>query len=495
MLKKIASNTFAQILSKVGTAIISIFLISILTNYLTIELYGLYLKIYNYIWIFVFLADLGLYTIAIREISANKSDTKKIVWNIMSLRLFLWIMIFILAIGLAFFLPGYNSDIALWSISIVSIFTLFQLLNSSVLTLMQANMKIEFSLFSAIFWKLVNLWLVAAIATLWFTKWSEDFDYFEPFLWIIWASVAAIFVNTLLNYWYARKIEKFGFAFDWEYIKYIIRISLPYWIALFLSVVYFKVDIILLSLIDPLWDKSVALYSLPMKIVEVIMVLWGFYLNSVLPTLTTCFEEKNIEKFNKYIQLSFHALLSWWMLIFVLWVLFRDYLIEIIANNDYLDPNLVYNSSDAFLVVFAVVLFNFISLVFIYALIATKNQSKLLKINIIVTLVNIIWNIILIPYLSFIWAGIVTLLSQILLMILGYYYTNKIIDFQIPWKLIIRNIILCIVMLSWGYYILSSYPVGLYFDVLIYWTAIFLIYWWIIALDIKKSLIVTKKRA
>jgi len=495
MLKKIASNTLAQILSKVGTAIISIFLISILTNYLSIELYGLYLKIYNYISIFVFLADLWLYTIAIREISANKSDTKKIVWNVMSLRLFLGILIFILAIGLAFFLPGYNSDIALWSISIVSIFTLFQLLNSSVLTLMQANMKIEFSLFSAIFWKIVNVLIVAGIALLWFKKDDISGDFFQPFLWIIWASVVAILTTTLLNYWYARKIEKFGFAFDWEYIKYIVKISLPYGIALFLSVVYFKVDIILLSLMDPLGDKSVALYSLPMKIVEVIMVLWGFYLNSVLPTLTTSFEEKNIEKFNKYIQLSFHALLSWWMLIFVLWVLFRDYLIEIIANSDYLDPSLVYNSSDAFLVVFAVVLFNFISLVFIYALIATKNQSKLLKINIIVTIVNIIWNIILIPYLSFIWAGIVTLLSQILLMILGYYYTNKIIDFKIPWKLIMRNIILCIIMLSWGYYILTSYPVGLYFDVLVYWTAIFIIYWGIIALDIKKSLTDTKKRA
>lgn len=494
MLKKIASNTFAQILSKVGTAIISIFLISILTNYLSIELYWLYLKIYNYIGIFVFLADLGLYTIAIREISANKSDTNKIVWNIMSLRLILWIMIFLWALWLAFFLPGYDSAIALWSISIVSIFTLFQLLNSSVLTLMQANMKIEFSLFSAIFGKLVNLWLVAGVATLWFIEPPSN-DNYTSFLWIIWASVAAIFINTVLNYCYARTIEKFWFAFDWEYIKYIVKISLPYWIALFLSVVYFKVDIILLSLMDPLGDKSVALYSLPMKIVEVIMVLWGFYLNSVLPTLTTSFEEKNIEKFNKYIQLSFHALLSWWMLVFVLWVLFRDYLIEIIANSDYLDPSLVYNSSDAFLVVFAVVLFNFISLVFIYALIATKNQSKLLKINIVVTIVNIIWNIVLIPYLSFIWAGIVTLLSQILLMILGYYYTNKIIDFKIPWKLIIRNIILCIIMLSWGYYILSTYPVGLYFDVWVYWTAIFIIYWWIIALDIKKSLTDTKKRA
>jgi len=54
MFKKIASNTISQILSKAGTAIISIFLISLLTNYLSLELYGLYSKVYNYIGIFVF---------------------------------------------------------------------------------------------------------------------------------------------------------------------------------------------------------------------------------------------------------------------------------------------------------------------------------------------------------------------------------------------------------------------------------------------------------
>ena len=69
MFKKIASNTIYQVLSKVWTAIISIFLLSILTNYLTIELFWLYSKIYNYLWIFSFFADLGLYTIAIREIN------------------------------------------------------------------------------------------------------------------------------------------------------------------------------------------------------------------------------------------------------------------------------------------------------------------------------------------------------------------------------------------------------------------------------------------
>ena len=106
-----------------------------------------------------------------------------------------------------------------------------------------------------------------------FEKKTQHFDYFEPFLWIIGTSVLASFVNTVLNYFYARKIERFGFAFDWEYIKHILKISLPYGIALFLSVVYFKVDIILLSLLDANGDRSVALYSVPMRIVEVIMVL------------------------------------------------------------------------------------------------------------------------------------------------------------------------------------------------------------------------------
>jgi O-antigen/teichoic acid export membrane protein len=39
MFKKIVSNTVAQIFSKVGSAIVAIFLISVLTNYLSVEMY------------------------------------------------------------------------------------------------------------------------------------------------------------------------------------------------------------------------------------------------------------------------------------------------------------------------------------------------------------------------------------------------------------------------------------------------------------------------
>ena len=69
MLKKIASNTLAQVFSKVITAIITIFLLWLITNYLSIELFGTYNKIFNYIFIFAFLVDLGLYAMTIKEIS------------------------------------------------------------------------------------------------------------------------------------------------------------------------------------------------------------------------------------------------------------------------------------------------------------------------------------------------------------------------------------------------------------------------------------------
>ena len=385
MLKKIASNTFSQILSKVVTAIIAIFLISILTNYLSVEMYWLYSKIYNYTWIFVFLADLGLYAISIREISNNKENSSKIIWNVMTLRLILGIIILVFSTLLAFFLPGYNSLLAILSIIIASLFTILQLLNSSILALMQANMKIEFSAISLIIAKIVNVLLIAFIAYFLYPKeFIQNSQYFSPFLFIISAWVISVFVNTILNYFYAKKITPIKFEFDYEYIKHLFKISLPYWVALFLSVVYFKVDIILLSLIEwpELWDLSIALYSLPMKIVEVLMVIWWFYMTSLLPSLSSWFKEKDEKKLINLTDISFKILFAFASLLFVWGVLFRDYIIRIIANENYITTTHIYNSSDAFLIVFFVILFYFLSLVFIYVLVAAEKQSKLLKINI-----------------------------------------------------------------------------------------------------------------
>lgn len=489
MLKKIASNTFSQILSKVVTAIIAIFLISILTNYLSVEMYWLYSKIYNYTWIFVFLADLWLYAISIREISNNKENSSKIVWNVMTLRLILWIIILVFSTLLAFFLPGYNSSLAILSIIIASLFTILQLLNSSILALMQANMKIEFSAISLIIAKIVNVLLIAIIAYFLYPKeFIQNSDYFSPFLFIIWAGVISVFVNTILNYFYAKKITSIKFEFDYEYIKHLFKISLPYWVALFLSVVYFKIDIILLSLIEwpELWDLSIALYSLPMKIVEVLMVIWWFYMTSLLPSLSSGFKESDEKKLINLTDISFRILFAFASILFVWGVLFRDYIIRIIANEEYITTTHIYNSSDAFLIVFFVILFYFLSLVFIYVLVAAEKQSKLLKINIFITIFNIVWNILLIPKYSFMWAWFTTLLSQILLFIFWYYHTKKLIDFKFPLFFIVRVILVSIIIFLFWYYLISNFSKWLYFDFILYSLAISFIFGFYYFFEFKK---------
>lgn len=495
MFKKIATNTFSQILSKIVTAIIAIFLISILTNYLSLEMYWLYSKIYNYTWIFVFLADLWLYAISIREISNNPKDSSKIVWNVMSLRLILWIFILFLSTFLAFFLPGYDSSLAILSIIIASLFTILQLINSSILSLMQANMKIEFSAISLIIAKISNVLFIWFIAYILYPKDLISGDYYASFLFIMLAWVVSVFINTVLNYFYARKITPIRFEADFSYMKHLFKISLPYGIALFLSVVYFKVDVILLSIIEwpKLWDLSIALYSLPMKIVEVLMVIGWFYMTSMLPSFSKNFKENNLIKLNELVSISFKILFSFASLLFVWWILFRDYIIKIIANENYINTTHMYNSSDAFLIVFFVILFYFISLVFIYVLVAAEKQSKLLKINIFITIFNIVWNMILIPKYSFMWAWITTLISQILLFIFGYYHTKELLDFKFPLFFILRVILFSIfIFILWNYFLLN-FSKWLYFDFVIYSlliTFLYFIYYYFEYIKIKESIYV-----
>jgi O-antigen/teichoic acid export membrane protein len=137
---------------------------------------------------------------------------------------------------------------------------------------MQSQMKMEFSLISVVSGKLLNIGLISVFLLLIFTDVSQSP---QAFLSVFIAGLAGILLNTYMNYRYAASIIPIKFLCDRAYIAHIFKISLPYGVALFLSVVYFKIDIILLSLLESPEQSniSIALYGLPMKIVEVLMVL------------------------------------------------------------------------------------------------------------------------------------------------------------------------------------------------------------------------------
>ncbi len=470
MLKKVASNTISQILSKVGTAIISIFLISSLTKYLSPEMYWQYNKIYNYLSIFTFLADLWLYTISVREISKDKNNAAKIIGNVMSLRLILWIGIIFLSLFIALFIPWYHTFVSLISIGIISVFSVFSLMNSSVLSLMQSFMKIEFSGVTFVLWKIVNLTLIFWVIFILYPK-SETFTFDMAFILIMLSWLFWITVNFFLNFYYANKIVPVRFLFDFEYMKELFTLSLPNGIALFLSVVYFKVDIILLSFIETgaKADISIALYSLPMKIIEVLMVIGIFFLNSILPSLSEFFKNNNYQEINKVLKNSFKFLFSFSLFVLIFGLLFGKDMISIISTSDYLNRNIHhYTSYDALVIVLFVLLFYFISSLFMYIFIASKNEKLLIPINVLVTVVNMVWNLLLIPKYSFLWSAMTTLLSQILLFWLSYYFSKKIIKIDFDSIYIWKILLFSTALYYWFRYIIISYNLWSFWNIWLY---------------------------
>lgn len=476
MYKKLASNTLAQIFSKVATAIIALFLIALLTRTLPIEYFWAYNKIYNYFAMIAFLADLGLYTLMIREISQWKS-AEKVLGNSLSLRVFLWLIVTIAALLLTLVLPWFWWGVSFIACIFIALFTLVSLVNSSFLAVMQAHMKMEYHFVSFVWWKLLHLWLIT-LFSLWIFSGDPLID--VRFISLFAAGLLSVIFATSLNYFYVSRFVKVRFLWDYEYIKSLFFSSLPYGFALFLSVVYFRIDILLLWFIEgaPLGDISIALYSLPMKIVEVLMVLGVFYLNSLLPRLTEFYKQENHWGLQNIFELSFKILFSFSLALYVLSQVFARDIITLLAHSEYLEPSLHrFSSLDVFWVVFALLVFHFIALLYSYLLIASERQSLLLRIHVCVSLLNIFWNIILIPYLSFYGAAMMTLVSQIFLCLLLFLYIWK--EFFLSKKLLVQ----CIwsLILWWFLYTLFSaiivyFPLGVFAQIFFYWTIFTCIY-------------------
>jgi O-antigen/teichoic acid export membrane protein len=126
------------------------------------------------------------------------------------------------------------------------------------------------------------------------------------------AGLVGNIIMTGLTWWYANRWHTVRFAWDTLYIKYILKISLPYGIALFLNAIFFKVDTILLSVLETrnIADTAVALYALPMKIVEVGMMYGTIFLNSFLPVLTSAIEKKETKKIQHLTKNAFEILFA-----------------------------------------------------------------------------------------------------------------------------------------------------------------------------------------
>ena len=477
--RKILSNTLWQVIGRAVTALFGIISIKILTGYLPSEIYGQYTTLYEFIGFFAIAADFGLYTIGVREMAKNQKPTHEILGNILSLRILLILIFLSVACLSVFIIPQYQNSFVEKGIMLVALTTGLTLLSGTLQSILQFKLKMFYANLSLIFSRIVNISYIAyTVFFLHPSKLEEGFTH------LLYAGVLAGISLLILTFYFVQKETSIKPIFEKAYIKEIVQKSLPYGASLILSTIYFKIDIILLGFIKGY--HQVGIYSVPLKLMEILSVIPTFFMNSSLGSFTQKFQQSKeafsasiIRAWKFMVLLATPILIGGTILAFPLTfaisspqflsgyhctnniqIVFQS---EIAAKkscettpvkNEFTWGNsglqnsytYFYGSDIALKLILVGMFFSYLNTLFSFSLVASDQQSKLLVINFIGVLFNTTTNLIFIPVYGFIGAAITTALSEIIILIGTYYYLTKNIRIPLPlihsFKIIIAGLIM-----------------------------------------------------
>lgn len=431
--QKIAYNAFFSAGARVIEVAIAFVIIKLIIGYLGEKGFGDYIIVITFIYIFSVLADLGLYSIVVREISRDGANEKKIIQNAFTLRLTVGVFIFTLAYFISLLFP--YSDNIKFGIAIAAL-GFWVLSNTQVLIgLFQKHLAMDKIALAEIAGRIIQLLFI------WFFI-KYDFG----FLYII----SAIFFGALINFTlvlrFASKYVKIKLEFDFKFWKKLLRQSYPLAISAILVLIYFKLDTIFLSLMKT--SEAVGVYGLSYKILENLIFFPAMIVGLTMPILSKyIFTDR--DKFKSVVQRTLNFLVIAFMPIAFGAIMTSDKIIGLFANEGFQDSPMVLN------ILIVALGFIFLGALFSNILIAANQQKKLALIYCVGTVFNIITNIIFIPRYSYFGAAATTVATELLvtaLMIGAIYKTvNFIPSFQVFFKALLASSLMACVLFYFNY--------------------------------------------
>ena len=273
----IGYNTFAQLLGKAVSTVLAFVSVGLLTRYLGQEGFGNYSLVFAYLSIFGILADFGLQLTMVRELAKENKKNSAIYGTYLWLKIILVILSTLLAYFFLIFFP-YSQFLKI-AIVITSFGFALGALNNYGMVIFQANLRLDLLTLVDVATKIATVGLIALFV---FLK--------SGFYSILNTVLIGNLVGSLLIVIILKKFIIFNFQFDFSLAKKIIRKSLPVGLISILAFLYFKIDTLILSIFRN--PSEIGIYSLAYKIIENLLVLWGFYMATVYPLLSKFLGEK-----------------------------------------------------------------------------------------------------------------------------------------------------------------------------------------------------------
>ncbi|MBU2564341.1 flippase [Patescibacteria group bacterium] len=429
--RKIAYNTIISTGARIIAVSLSLVSIGFIARYLGQEGFGNYSLVLAILFTFDILADFGLYSLMVREISKPKADEKKIASNIFTIRIIAILFFLGLAILFVFILP-YTSQIRL-GVVIGSIGFIFLSSSQVLMGVFQKYLRTDKPGLADVIGRIVQVGLVILFISL-------DLGFFA----IIIALCLGCITNFFFNWFFAQKHIKLSLSFDFKLWKKIINAAIPIAASIVLTLVYFKLDTIFLSLkainsssLNPSID--VGIYNISYKILEGLIFFPAMFTGLIMPLLSK-FAFTNKGEFIKIFQKTLDFLIVLIIPLMIGLLLLSTPIVLLIGGKDFIASAIVLQ-----ILSIAIGLI-FLGNLFGRAIIALDKQKKAAWIYFSGMFFNVITNLIFIPRFSYLGAAITTVFTELLVTILMIVLIYKTINYFPSFKIIFKALFAGIIM-------------------------------------------------
>lgn len=448
--RRVALNTIVQMIGRVATTATSLLMTSLLNAGLNPEGWGRYVAITNYLGLFAVLADMGVNTLYLREVSRYPERTEKITAEFMGFRIFTAALVLSIAPILALFLPVY-SDLAT-GIWVTSLGQFFLILNQIFVSTFQVNLQMQKAVLTDLAGRLVIL-----LGIVWLFRSGMGEDRLVEVLWVV---VLGNLINTLLSYFLARRKLKIGVAFQMTAWPSLFLQVMPIGAMAVLGLIHFKADSFILTLTRP--TVEVGIYGNAYKIVEILITLPGMFVGGLFPAMNQAVL-RDKEELKILVQKAFDLLVFAVLPLILGVILFAPLIIAIITRDN------IEGASVALRILALAMLPWFIGNLTGNALLALEKQGSLSKIEVFGVTVNIVLNLLIIPLFSFKGAAAVTVVSESVVTICTFWLLARLLNFRPSLKPLTGTILVTLGLAVLYSFASQFLPIGAWLETYFTW--------------------------
>jgi O-antigen/teichoic acid export membrane protein len=411
--KKVAYNTGAQVVGKFVTAAATLLVTIIIGRSLGEAGYGNFTKIFTFVGYFYTFADFGINTIYVK--TATEKTEQYLLKVLVGLRIIMAVLLIVAVFLIGNLLP-YNassgigfSPLVKIGITLAALTILTQAIYTSFNAFFQKKLRYDLSAIAAVVGALAIL--VGAFFCAYFKTGLLGFSG----IYVIGGAVTVLSAAFIIHRYFKINLNP---SFNKEKSLEFLKTAWPVGVALVLNLIYFRVDVLILSLVRN--STEVGLYGLAYQFFEASLAVPIFFSNALYPLLIDV-KKQNTRLYFKQVK-NWLKILTAVSLLQTAALFVISFIIPLLYNGQFRGSVL------ALQVLSLGIPFFFLSALLWHCLIIAGRQKHLMYIYGAGALFNLFSNIILIPKYGYLAAAIVTITSEgliLLLLALDYAYSKK----------------------------------------------------------------------